>query len=225
MYSIVRRPKVKKFIFICDFDGTISKEDFYKKMMRKYMPEKEITRYVDFKSGKIQDIIFLNEIFNDVNLEEHLLDEDVLNLPLDDDFQNLIKEVHRLGGDFIVLSAGCEYYIKKIFEHHGIKDIAVYSNEGVYKEKGLYITPNTKSPFYSERYGIDKEKVVKHFKEQYDFLFYAGDSGPDFLASLHADVRFGKDELIKLYNKDSVTHIPFTCFSEIIPLLQTCLKI
>lgn len=214
---------MKKFLFVCDFDGTISTEDFYKKMMRKYMPEKEKTGFVDFKAGKIQDIVFLNDIFNNINLDEIKLDEDILSLSLDDSFKDLIQEVHRLQGDFIVLSAGCEYYIKKIFEYHHLYNIPIYSNKGLYLNKGMHITPDLTSPFYSERYGIDKEKVVKHFKEKYDFLFYAGDSGPDFLASLHADVRFGKDELINIFNEHNTPHIPFRCFTEIIPLLKTYL--
>ncbi len=214
---------MKKFLFICDFDGTISKVDFYKKMMYEYMPEKASTSFVDFKAGKLQDIVFLNDIFNHINLDESALNEAILNLPLDDHFKELVDEVHRLGGDFIVLSAGCEYYIKKLFKHYQMNDIVIYSNEGFYRDSGLHITPNLASPFYSERYGIDKEKVVLHFKNDYNFLFYAGDSAPDFLASLHADIRFGKDELIDLYKKHTIDYIPFTCFAEIIPLLNTFL--
>lgn len=217
---------MKKFLFISDFDGTISKEDFYKKIMKKYMPEKENTTYKQFKAQKILDIDFLNDIFNNMNICEETLEKEILGLDIDERFFDAINMIKYMGGDVIILSAGCEYYIEKILKKHGLSDIPIYSNKGICKDNGLYITPDKSSTFYSERYGIDKELVVKYFTNRYSFVIYAGDSDPDYQASLQADVRFGKDELMDIYNENSIEYIPMADFGDVVKYLndiQFCL--
>ena len=211
---------MKKFLVISDFDGTISQEDFYKKIMHTHQSEKIHTSFKDFKAEKIKDIDFLNDIFMNMDLDEEEIDKEILGLKIDPQLKALIECVREMGGDFIILSAGCEYYIHKILKSIGLQGIPVFSNKGIYKERGMHITPDQQSEFYSERYGIDKEKVVMHFKEQYEYIVYIGDSAPDFKASLHADKRFGKDELINLYNKAGVEHSAITCLKDVIAELS-----
>lgn len=209
-----------KFLFISDFDGTISKEDFYKKIMNKYMPEKAKSLYVQFKAGEILDIDFLNNIFTTMNLSKKELEKEILDLEIDSTFFEALKLIKQMGGDIIILSAGSEYYIKKIFHQYDFSDIPIYSSEGIYKDRGLHIIPNVDSNFYSPRYGIDKEKVVQYFKDQYEYIMYAGDSAPDYKASLLADLRFAKDELIPLYEKAGEKYIPMRSFKDVISYLN-----
>ncbi|MGL5381355.1 MtnX-like HAD-IB family phosphatase, partial [Clostridium sp.] len=215
-----RSIRMKKILFISDFDGTISKEDFYKKIMYKYMPEKEETYYKDFKAEKIKDIDFLNEIFTTMNLEEDAIEDEIMQLEIDEGFEKIVEKCRELGIDFVILSAGCEYYIKKIMKKMKLESIPVFSNIGRYEEKGIRINPDQTSIFYSERYGIDKEKVVKHFREQYDMIIYAGDSAPDYKASLWADIRFVKGELIHLYEKTSRSYISIESLEDVISYLD-----
>lgn len=210
---------MNKFLFISDFDGTISMQDFYKKIMKKYMPEKEKTFYVQFKAGEILDIDFLNEIFMTMDLTEEELEKEILELEIDPTFFNALELIKEKGGDLIILSAGCEYYINKILQYHGLSDIPVYSSAGTYKERGLHITPDVNSPFYSSRYGIDKVSVAQFFRDQYDCIMYAGDSAPDYKASLLADVRFAKAELISLFDQSGEKYIKMNSFQDVINYL------
>jgi len=211
---------MNKFLFISDFDGTISKEDFYKKIMKKYMPEKEKTLFVQFKAGEILDIDFLNNIFTTMDLSKEELEAEILDLEIDPTFFEAFKLIKQMGGDMIILSAGSEYYIKKILHQYDLSDIPVYSSEGIYKDRGLHITPNIDFDFYSPRYGIDKEKVVEHYKNKYDYIIYAGDSAPDYKASLLANLRFAKDELISLYEEAGEEYIPMESFKDVISYLS-----
>ena len=210
---------MKKLLFISDFDGTISKQDFYKKIMKRYMPEKEKTLYVQFKAGQILDIDFLNDVFMTVDLTEEEFEKEILELEIDPEFFKVLELIKQIGGELIILSAGCGYYIKKILQHYSVSDIPVYSSDGVYKDRGLHITPDPESPFYSPRYGIDKVKVVQHFRDQYDHVMYAGDSAPDYKASLLADIRFAKDELIPLMDQAGEKYIKMESFEDIVKFL------
>lgn len=211
---------MKKILVIADFDGTISEEDFYKKIMNKYMPEKIETTYRNFKQEKMKDIDFLNDIFINMNLSEKEIEEEILDLKIDSYVKEVITYVRQMEGDFIILSAGCSYYIEKVIENLNIVAIPIFSNPGVYREKGMHIKPNKENEFYSERYGIDKELVVKYFRKQYEVIAYIGDSAPDYKASLHADIRFAKGELIELCEKNGVGHIPVSSFEEILNYLR-----
>jgi len=95
-----------KFVFVSDFDGTISEIDFYQYIMKKYMPEKEFTSYRNWKSGKILDIDFLGEIFNNIGLSQEQLHREILNLPIDPTLSSFIRFIKNAQGDFVVLSAG-----------------------------------------------------------------------------------------------------------------------
>lgn len=207
---------MSKFLFVSDFDGTISMQDFYKKIMKKYMPEKEKTLYVQFKAEEILDIDFLNDIFMTMDLTEEELEKEILELEIDPTFFKALELIKEKGGDLIILSAGCEYYIKKILHHHGLSNIPVYSSAGLYKERGLHITPDVNSPFYSPRYGIDKVGVVQSFRDEYDLIMYAGDSAPDYKASLLADVRFAKAGLISLFDESGEKYIKMNSFQDVI---------
>jgi 2,3-diketo-5-methylthio-1-phosphopentane phosphatase len=119
------------------------------------------------------------------------------------------------GGDFAVLSAGADYYIEKVLKHHGVEDVILIANKGIYENKGIKMTADNKSPYYSSLYGIDKGAVIQALKKEYKKVYFAGDSSPDLPAAKAADVAFARNELAKLLAKDEKVFIPYTSFSTI----------
>ena len=60
---------MKKWAFVSDFDGTISKQDFYWMVIDKYFPEgREL--FKKWKSGELKDIEFLGTVFASINQSE-----------------------------------------------------------------------------------------------------------------------------------------------------------
>ncbi|WP_242851346.1 MtnX-like HAD-IB family phosphatase [Clostridium sp. DMHC 10] len=183
---------MKKFIFVSDFDGTLTEKDFYKIIMEEYLKEDCKKLYKDWKNKKIKDIDYLGYVFRNIGRNEKQIFEDIMKISLDPFAKELIDNVKANGGEFAVVSAGTSYYIDRVFMSKGIKDVKVYSNKGVFKNNGIYFELDKTNEFYSDIYGIDKGKVVKKLKEEYDFVFYAGDSEPDLSAALISDVVFAK---------------------------------
>ena len=67
---------MKKWAFVSDFDGTISKKDFYHLVIEKYFPEgKEL--FKQWKNGTIKDIDFLAKVFTSIHKEEAQIVEDI----------------------------------------------------------------------------------------------------------------------------------------------------
>ncbi|MGH4120228.1 MtnX-like HAD-IB family phosphatase [Clostridium sp.] len=206
---------MKDFAFISDFDGTLTKKDFYKILSEAYLKEEFLPILESWKNGEMKDREYLSYVFNNVKRNESEIDEDILNIPFDPFAKEFIEKVKAAGGDFIVISAGTSYYIDKILAKYNIEGVDVYSNKGIYKDNGIYFDLDENDEFYSDRYGIDKLIVVEKLKKNYKKIFYAGDSGPDLKPALVSDVVFAKGNLPELLKKENKEFIEFKDFSEI----------
>ena len=212
---------LKEFIFISDFDGTMSERDFYHIVMDKYLGQKGKELYASWKRDEMLDVEFLTIVFKAMNRSEQEIDEDILSINIDNYLPTFIEKIKLAGGDFLILSAGTKYYIERLLAIKEMYGIEVISNDGKYENKGItLIPPDKENPFYSERYGIDKAKVVQSLKGKYKKVYFAGDSGPDVNAALLADVAFAKGQLIPLLEAKGAKHVPFTCFSQVEDYLQ-----
>ncbi|WP_147803369.1 MtnX-like HAD-IB family phosphatase [Alkalicoccus halolimnae] len=205
---------MKEWAFVSDFDGTISKKDFYWIVIEKYFPEgHEMVK--KWKAGEIKDIDFLSKVFTSIHQEEEQILQDVLDIPIDEHIPRFIRRVQENGGKFYVLSAGTDYYINYILEKYGIKNVTVLSNKGYYKDKNVHLDINPENRYHSDRYGIDKSKVVQDLKKEFDTVHFAGDSEPDSHPAVYADVTFAKDKLQDILTEKNVPFVPVTDFTEV----------
>jgi len=211
---------MKNFVFVSDFDGTISRKDFYWHVIDKYMKEEGNLKYKEWKEGKMQDVQFLGHIFKNIGQEKEQIHKDILELEIDPYLHKFIDFIHENNGEFVILSAGSSYYINVILEYFKLDHIMVYSNNAIYKDKGLHYDIDVSNEFYSERYGIDKKKVVEHLKNKYNRVYYAGDSMPDYEASLLCDLRFATGGLIDIYKEKNVDFYEFSTFEDIEAVLK-----
>ncbi|MFP4697565.1 MAG: MtnX-like HAD-IB family phosphatase [Eubacteriales bacterium] len=207
---------MKKFAFVSDFDGTLTTKDFYHIIIENYLKEDGKKFYKEWKKENKINVEFLNKIFGSIDIKESDLQNDIINIPIDKNAKELIELVNINKGDFYVVSAGTSYYINILFEYLDIKDVKVISMEGKYEGKNLKITPNKNSKFFSEIFGIDKGKILREIKEQYEYVFFAGDSEPDLEAAKVADTTFAKKELKELLEKEKAEFVAFDTFAEII---------
>ncbi|PAD73360.1 2,3-diketo-5-methylthio-1-phosphopentane phosphatase [Bacillus licheniformis] len=205
---------MKKWAFVSDFDGTISKQDFYWMVIDKYFPEgREL--FKKWKSGELKDIEFLGIVFASINQSEQKIIDDIHSIPIDEYVPDFIQHVQKSGGDFYILSAGTDYYIHYILKKYGITDVEVYSNKGFFKEDNVHMDIDENHWHYSERYGIDKSKVIQKLKEEYETVYFAGDSEPDSHPAKFADVTFAKDALQDLLRQQGVPFVAVETFEDI----------
>lgn len=215
---------MKNFIFVSDFDGTLTEKDFYKIIMDKYLKEKCRNLYKDWRNKKIRDIDYLGYVFQNIGRNEKEILDDIMEISIDPYAKEFINNVKASGGDFAVVSAGTSYYIERLFESKEIKNVTIYSNKSIFKDNGLHFQLDETSEFYSSIYGIDKEKVVKKLKEKYNLIFYAGDSEPDLKAALISDVVFAKGSLSELLRENDKKFIEFKNFHDIWNKVENILR-
>lgn len=205
---------MKKWAFVSDFDGTISKKDFYWIIIEKYFP-KGNDLYKKWKQAELLDIDFLSQVFSSIHQEEEQIIADILSIPIDEHVPSFIDTVQKNGGDFYVLSAGTDYYIYHILNKYGIQNVKVFSNEGFYKEKNVYMNIDENHRHYSKRYGIDKSKVILELKKEYEHVYFSGDSEPDSHPAEYADITFAKDALQSILKEKNIPFVAVETFQEI----------
>ncbi|EIW19326.1 MULTISPECIES: MtnX-like HAD-IB family phosphatase [Pelosinus] len=212
---------MKEFIFVSDFDGTMSERDFYHIIMEKYLGQWGKELHASWKRNEMEDVEFLSTVFKSINRTEEEICEDILSIKIDEYIPAFIEYIKSAGGDFLILSAGTRYYIERLLAFKGIQEIEIISNEGKYENKGVtLLPPDTYHPFYSRRHGVDKAKVVQSLKQKYKKVYYAGNSRPDVNAALLADIAFAKGKLITLLQAKAAEHVPFECFFQVEEFLK-----
>jgi 2-hydroxy-3-keto-5-methylthiopentenyl-1-phosphate phosphatase len=206
--------KMNKWAFVSDFDGTISKKDFYWLVIENYFPGGH-ELFERWKKAELLDIDFLSEVFSSIHQKEEKIIADILSIPIDEHVPNFIKKVQENKGDFYVLSAGTDYYINHILKKYNIENVQVFSNEGYFHENNVFMNIDENHRHYSKRYGIDKSKVILELKQQYEHVYFSGDSEPDSHPAAYADITFAKDALQTILQEKKIPFVAVETFREI----------
>lgn len=212
---------MKDQIFIADFDGTLTEKDFYWIIIDDYIGEAGKAYYTEWKKDQKIGVEFLNKIFTwyDFTKEEH--DDAIRKVAIDHSLKNLEGWTSVHGCDFMILSAGFRHYIDAVLELEGLSHIPVITNEGVFEKGHFIIQPDEGAWYYHPVYGVNKEKVIQHYKKDYNKVYFAGDSEPDYLAAIAADVRFAKGELKRLLEESGHFFYSFETFEDIKKILES----
>ena len=200
---------MKSFLFISDFDGTITAQDFFKQILLRYDPEKIFN-----PTGK-RGFELLKETLEGINLKQEEFEKEIEHIPMDLSFIKFYKFFNKNLGDILILSAGSKYYIEKKLGLQGLKNLKIIANEGFFKNGKFKLKKNEEEKFKEDEFGVSKEKVVLYYKNKYEKIAYAGDSYVDFKASCKADLIFAKANLAKILKMFNMKFNEFKNFSDI----------
>lgn len=207
-------------VFISDFDNTISAKDFYWILLDDYIGQKGIDFYTEWKKTKKIGTEFLNKVFTWYTFSEEEHHEALSKVSMDPDLEKVVDFVESHNGDFHICSAGFRYYIDDALAKRGLGHLSLHTNKGDFRDGIFVMEPDEDSPFYSDVYGINKEKVALYYKKQAKKLYFAGDSEPDFWAAQHADVIFAKHELAGILEDKGMDYLPYENFADILQHME-----
>ena len=204
-------------ILVSDFDGTMTKFDFFDLARRDLPSAADHDFWQDYVDGRITHFEALAGIFASIRTDGPTLEDLVNRMELDPALPDAVARLRAAGWEIVVASAGCDWYIRRLLSKAGV-ELEVHANPGVFApETGLVLTLPEQSPYFKRETGIDKPAIVRAALARDPNAVFAGDGRPDLApASLvKPDRRFATGWLAHHLRKTGDSFHPFETWSQI----------
>lgn len=214
-----------KLVFVSDFDGTISKKDFFRYVVEKIISPEDMKPWQDYKAGKISHVEALNGIFTKIRLPQEKFDAFIDTIEVEEYFMPTVELCRNKNIDVYVVSAGADYYISRILSKLNLLEhVTLITNPSKYTpENGLELFPVPRThELYDQDLGISKKNVVEKMKKEGYSVVFAGDGMPDIAAAESADIVFARDYLIDLCKQSNINYNSFDSYFEIYNFISNC---
>jgi 2-hydroxy-3-keto-5-methylthiopentenyl-1-phosphate phosphatase len=197
-------------ILVSDFDGTMTRHDFYQLARARWWDEREGDPWRDYLAGKLTHFDALNRFFSRIRAGEEELRRFVEGMELDPSLPGALERLHQAGWTIVIASAGCEWYIRHLLA--GIHTpFALHANPGrLVPGGGLEMRLPVESPFFSPQTGIDKAAVVRDALRGRAPVAFAGDGPPDLAPAKLVPplLRFARGYLADALDAEGEAFIP-----------------
>jgi 2-hydroxy-3-keto-5-methylthiopentenyl-1-phosphate phosphatase len=211
----------ERLLLVTDFDGTVTRNDFYRLVVEAHAPDSLAHYWGGYRSGRYTHFEALAGIFADVRATE----ADFLNLVAraepEPRFGEYLASLRAAGWDVVVASAGCDWYIRRILAGH---DVPIHANPGrIGDGGGLVMERPIDSAYYCETNGIDKAALVRQGLSEGRTVAFAGDGFPDAPAArlVPEELRFARADLAAMLSAEGLSYRPFERWGEVAEALLT----
>lgn len=211
-------------ILVSDFDGTITRHDFFDRVRQRWPRPIENDPWEKYVSGGITHFDALAEIFRDIRTTEADLLALTDSMELDPGFARSAQALQAAGWELIVASAGCDWYIRHLLARTDVP-LAIHANPGEFSpDRGLQMSLPGQSPFFSPTTGVNKVAIVQDALQRADDVAFAGDGRPDLEPALLVSPtrRFARGWLADALRERGEAFHPFERWSQIVPHLLPC---
>lgn len=198
-------------LLVSDFDGTMTRRDFYQVYAARLMPPDAPDFWVEYRAGRMTHFDALRAIFSYVPAGADTLLKLTDEMALDPALPDALAALRRADWEVIVVSAGCRWYIDKLLSGAGVS-LEVHANLGHIDDEGRLIMERpAESPYPSFDVGIDKAAVVQTHLNAGWTVAFAGDGPPDLGPALlvPAELRFAKGHLAEALAEQGEPFRPF----------------
>ena len=204
-------------ILVSDFDGTMTKFDFFDLARRDLPSAADHDFWQDYVDGKITHFEALAGIFASIRTDWPGIERVLADMELDPALPDAVARLRAAGWEIIVASAGCGWYIHRLLDRADVQ-LQVYANPGVFApETGLVLTLPVDSPYYKRETGIDKSAIVRAALARDPETVFAGDGRPDLAPAqlVKTGCRFATGWLAHHLEKQGEPFHPFETWSQI----------
>lgn len=201
---------------VSDFDGTITRHDFFDRVMARLVPPGTPDYWGEYLRGQRTHFETLQAIFASIRADEAEVLRVVETLEPDPELAEGVALLASAGWQVVVASAGCDWYIRRVLAASGVQ-LPVHASPGRFEPgKGLRMELPVGSPYFSSTHGIDKAAVVRAALATGTTAF-AGDGVPDLQAAqlVEPRLRFARGALAAVLRREGLSFHPFVRWSEV----------
>ena len=207
---------MKKICILSDFDGTITTKDGLYSFIESYAVGNWQGIEQKWTRGEIDSKECLIEEFRLIpNLSEELITDFIKTLTIDETFIDFYKKIREKGIDFYIVSDGIDFFIERILDKYGLKDVSVITNHGEFRGESFEITFPNDYRGCKNNSGTCKCKVLSDMRKDYEKIIYIGDGVSDYCVADKADILYAKSRLLKYCQSQKIASIPFDTFEDI----------
>jgi 2-hydroxy-3-keto-5-methylthiopentenyl-1-phosphate phosphatase len=208
-------------VLVTDFDGTISKNDFYLLVRAHLLPPGVPNYWAEYRAGRITHFEALRGYFSEIQADEATVWNIVEQMQVDPNLAAAVAKLRRAGWQIVIASAGCRWYIERLLAEAGV-EIELHANPGHFESgRGLLMELPRESQFFSPTHGIDKAGIVQHHVAAGSEVAFAGDGYPDADAArlVPPELRFARGDLAETLTASGEPFRPFAVWSEVADML------
>jgi len=199
----------------CDFDGTVTDRDVGLLLLDAFVEGDWRGLWRQYHEGKITVGHFNTETFAMMKADKKTMLEHIEGkLEIRSGFYEMVDYCRGRGFRFVIVSNGFDFYVEKILEDIGMRDIELFCAKSHFGPDGgmvQYIGPDGK-PLDSDF----KQTYVRLFLADGYRIIYVGNGDSDFPAAKQCHHIFATGTLLARCEKEGVACMPFTDFSEVV---------
>jgi 2,3-diketo-5-methylthio-1-phosphopentane phosphatase len=205
-----------KIAILCDFDGTVARDDVGNLLFQKFADAKQSRAVIrKWKEGSISSRECLEREADLARVSRESLDKFIAKRKLDPYFKDFVDFARRRDMEIVIVSDGLDYYIEKMLIRTGLAHLDFYANTLKLNEDTLHV----KFPFYDvldcKSCGNCKTYHMEKYKADGYFVVYVGNGFSDRCPSEYADLVFAKGELLRYCRKNGVESKAFDNFRDV----------
>lgn len=212
-------------VIICDFDGTITKNDNIIAIMKKFAPPE----WNALKDGVLSQKISIKEgvgrMFSLLpSSQRSEITEFILaDAKIREGFAEFVAYTKEAGIPLYVVSGGMDFFVKPILQGLVPED-HIYCNEADFSGSHIHIKwPNSCDEHCTNECGCCKPSIVRHIAPGQEMIVI-GDSVTDLEAAKLASFVIARDLLLQKSEELGLPHKPFETFWDVIDHVKEVVK-
>ncbi len=201
-------------VILCDFDGTISKQDVSDTIFTVWLGEKwtEIDR--EWHDGRISMVELYQKCWELVEAGEAEIGDFVDTVEIDSFFAEFIEQTRASDVPVYLVSDGFDYFIERVMGRHGLSELTYHANHLSFVNGELVLGFNNQHTECIQCANC-KKAVMDAQREDAGYVIYIGNGLSDRCAAEHADLVFAKDSLLEYCRTNGIDCIAYEHFGEI----------
>ena len=205
---------------VCDFDGTIALEDVTDGLLERFADASWKDVEAQWLAGRIGSRDCMARQVALIEADQEELNRYLDTIGIDPSFPSFVDQCskrHEI--NFLVVSDGIDYAIRRILGNYGLSGLPVKANSLVALPGNRYRLefPHSK-PDCNVHAGTCKCAIAQmHGGEawQANSTLLIGDGLSDVCLASRADFVFAKDRLLDHCRQNSIPHLPFATFADV----------
>jgi 2-hydroxy-3-keto-5-methylthiopentenyl-1-phosphate phosphatase len=203
------------FLFLVDFDGTVTEVDTVEAMVRKFARGDWRGMNKLWEEKLISTAEVARRVFATFDAEEEQIKTFVGSMKIDPHFAPFVSEVEGRNDRLYIVSDGYDYLIQAILRREGLERIPYFANHMYINGREFSMDPGGVRSDCG-KCGTCKRDVIDSLRQPGETVVLAGDSYSDFCASEYADVVFAKSHLLTYCTKNDIPCLAYTDFADIL---------